>query len=196
MSYSSDLIALGTYLCGTFDNKVQAMADPLWYVTLQVWHRSTSLFQDDSITIFAEQANTLNLDQPYRQRLMRLQDKPEGLTAQFYGFKDPGKVLGAGQSPDLLARITPDDVDFLPGCLLKVTARSLNGKPGFEAIAPDGCICQFKYGDKIGQVALGFAVSETEFYSYDKGINPETQKPIWGALMGPYQHQKRSAFAL
>lgn len=193
MSYSSELSTLGTYLCGTFDNTVQAKADPIWYVKLQVWHRRTNLFQDDSITIFAEQANTLNLDQPYRQRLMRLQESSEGLTVQFYGFKTPGSVLGAGQNPDLLANIRPDEIDFLPGCLLNVTARSLNGKPAFEAVAPIGCRCQFKYGDKIGQVSLGFAVSETEFHSYDKGIDPETQKPIWGALMGPYQHQKRSS---
>ncbi len=193
MSYSSELSTLGTYLCGTFDNTVQAKADPIWYVKLQVWHRRTNLFQDDSITIFAEQANTLNLDQPYRQRLMRLQESSEGLTVQFYGFKTPGNVLGAGQNPDLLANIRPDEIDFLPGCLLNVTARSLNGKPAFEAVAPIGCRCQFKYGDKIGQVSLGFAVSETEFHSYDKGIDPETQKPIWGALMGPYQHQKRSS---
>jgi CpeT/CpcT family (DUF1001) len=194
MSYSSELITLGNYLCGTFDNKVQGMGDPVWYVTLQVWHRPTKLFQGDSVTIFAEQANILNLDQPYRQRLMRLQDGSDGLTVQFYGFKDPGKFLGAGQTSDLLTGVTSEEIDFLPGCLLKVESRSLNGKPGFWAIAPEGSCCQFKYGDKIGQVSLGFAVSETEFHSYDKGINPETQKPIWGALMGPYQHQKRSKF--
>jgi hypothetical protein len=196
MAHSSNLITLASYLSGIFDNKVQAMADPMWYVALQAWHRPTKLFQSDSITLFAEQANTLKLEQPYRQRLMRLQEGPDGLTVQFYGFKEPGKFLGAGQNPELLTAVADEDIDFLPGCFLKVESRSLNGRPGFEAIALEGSCCQFKYGDKIGQVSLGFAVSETEFHSYDKGINPETQKPIWGALMGPYQHQKRSAFAL
>ena len=191
MPYSPDLQTLAAYLTGTFDNRSQAMDDPVWYVGLQVWHRATDLFTDDSITIFAEQANRLKLEQPYRQRLIRLQDGSNGLTAQFYGFKDPSIVLGSGQYPDRLKTITPQDTDFLPGCLLTVQARSLNGKPGFYSIAPEGSCCQFKYGDKIGQVSLGFAVSETEFHSYDKGIDPETQKPIWGALMGPYQHQKQ-----
>ncbi len=196
MPYSPDLQTLAAYLTGTFDNRSQAMDDPVWYVGLQVWHRTTDLFADDSITIFAEQANRLKLEQPYRQRLIRLQDganglAANGLTAQFYGFKDPSIVLGSGQYPDRLKNITVQDIDFLPGCLLTVQARSLNGKPGFYAIAPEGSCCQFKYGDKIGQVSLGFAVSETEFHSYDKGIDPETQKPIWGALMGPYQHQKQ-----
>ena len=192
MPHSPNLQTLAAYLTGTFDNRSQAMDDPVWYVGLQVWHRVTHLFSDDSITIFAEQANRIKLEQPYRQRLMRLQDGENGLTVQFYGFKDPSVVLGSGQYPDRLNAITVQDIDFLPGCLLTVQARSLNGKPGFYAIAPEGSCCQFKYGDKIGQVSLGFAVSETEFHSYDKGINPETLKPVWGALMGPYQHQKRS----
>jgi hypothetical protein len=192
MPHSPNLQTLAAYLTGTFDNRSQAMDEPVWYVGLQVWHRATHLFADDSITIFAEQANRLKLEQPYRQRLMRLQDGENGLTAQFYGFKDPSMVVGSGQHSDRLQAITVQDIDFLPGCLLTVQARSLNGKPGFYAIAPEGSCCQFKYGDKIGQVSLGFAVSETEFHSYDKGINPETLKPIWGALMGAYQHQKRS----
>ncbi len=192
MPHSPNLQTLADYLTGTFDNRSQAMNDPVWYVGLQVWHRVTHLFSDDSITIFAEQANRLKLEKPYRQRLIRLQEGENGLTAQFYGFKDPSVVVGSGQYPDRLKAITVQDIDFLPGCLLTVQARALNGKPGFYAIAPEGICCQFKYGDKIGQVSLGFAVSETEFHSYDKGINPETLKPIWGALMGPYQHQKRS----
>lgn len=203
-----DLLTLGHYLCGTFDNRSQAMADPVWYVSLQVWHCPTELFAHDSLTIFAEQANTLKLDQPYRQRLMRLQhhsgNSPENLsdhssdrlTVQFYGFKEPGKFVGAGQNPDRLKALTSEEIEFLPGCLLQVESRLLNGQPGFWAMPLEGSCCKFRFKDKnedkIGQVSLGFAVSATEFHSYDKGINPATQKPIWGALMGPYQHQKWS----
>ncbi len=192
MTYSPDLQTLANYLTGTFDNRSQAMDDPVWYVGLQVWHRPTHLFSEDSITIFAEQANRLKLDNPYRQRLIRLQEGENSFTAQFYGFKDPSIVVGSGQYPDRLKSITAQDIDFLPGCLLAVQPRSLNGRPGFYGIALEGSCCQFRYGDQTGQVSLGFAVSETEFHSYDRGINPETQKPIWGALMGPYHHQKRS----
>ena len=37
-----------------------------------MWQRPVPLFREDSLTLFAEQANVINLDQPYRQRLIRL----------------------------------------------------------------------------------------------------------------------------
>ena len=59
MPHSPDFQTLADYLTGTFDNRSQAMEDPVWYVGLQVWHQATNLFSDDSITIFAEQAKQL-----------------------------------------------------------------------------------------------------------------------------------------
>lgn len=72
MSFSPNLIVLGEYLAGKFDNREQALADPAWFVHLQLWQRPVNLFTEDSITLFAEQANIVNLDRPYRQRIMRL----------------------------------------------------------------------------------------------------------------------------
>jgi hypothetical protein len=54
MPHSPNLQTLAAYLTGTFDNRSQAMDEPVWYVGLQVWHRATHLFADDSITIFAD----------------------------------------------------------------------------------------------------------------------------------------------
>ena len=87
MSLSPDLIALGKYLAGEFDNQEQALAEPVWYVHLRMWLRPIDLFPEDSITLFAEQANIINLDRPYRQRIMRLKPGSDSLSAiqvQFY----------------------------------------------------------------------------------------------------------------
>ncbi|MBD2325329.1 chromophore lyase CpcT/CpeT [Alkalinema sp. FACHB-956] len=212
-----ELQKLAQYLLGEFDNRSQAIDEPIWYVNLRLWHRLTPLFSEDSMTIFAEQANALQLDSPYRQRLLRIQvsacEAPNGthgepspeqyypLQVQYYGFKDPSQFKEAGQDPAKLQSITEADIEQLPGCLLEVTPqRRTNAvgvdQLGYAAIAPEGSCCQFSYPErgerKIGQVALGFWVSESWFYSYDKGISPETGEPIWGALMGPYQFQKRA----
>ncbi|MGI0491140.1 chromophore lyase CpcT/CpeT [Alkalinema pantanalense CENA528] len=206
---SPELQKLAQYLLGEFDNREQAIADPIWYVHLRLWHRLTPLFSEDSITIFAEQANILQLDHPYRQRLLRLQSPPNGygrdgqnsqIQVQYYGFKNPSRFQGAGQNPTKLQDITSDDVEFLPGCALEVQPKNIiesSGieRPGYAAIAPEGSCCQFSYLDrgerKTGHVALGFWVAESFFYSYDEGLSPETGEPIWGALMGPYQFQRR-----
>ncbi len=71
--FSPELIALAHYLAGEFDNRTQAIADPVWYVHLRLWMRPLPfLLFPNSITLFAEQANALTLDQSYRPRFLQL----------------------------------------------------------------------------------------------------------------------------
>lgn len=194
MSFSPQLTALAEYLAGEFDNKAQALADPAWYVHLRMWQRPVSLFSSDSFALFAEQANVLNLDQPYRQRIMRLQQKPDAdaIQVQYYMPKDPDALKCAGQNPDLLNTLTPEQLDLLPGCILSVTQQEISPHCyKFTATAPPEARCCFTYSGNTIQVSLGFEATKDEFYSYDKGIDPEG-KATWGAIMGPYRYTKRS----
>lgn len=199
MKFSPELIALGRYLAGEFDNRQQAIADPAWYVHLRLWHRPVPLFTEDSITLFAEQANIVNLDKPYRPRLLRLRlsdDIPGSLLVHYYMLKDPASVRGAGSNPMLLKTLTPEQMEFLPGCTLKVTQRPLDSNTNHFSTSPaTGDRCCFSYQSETFQVSLGFEASPDEFRSYDKGIDPNTGKPIWGALLGPYIFTKRQDFS-
>ncbi|MBD0301498.1 MAG: chromophore lyase CpcT/CpeT, partial [Tolypothrix sp. T3-bin4] len=98
MNFSPQLIALGEYLAGEFDNQEQAIGEPAWYVHLRLWQRPVKLFTEDSITLFAEQANVINLDKPYRQRIMRLRQgsNDTSLEVQYYMPQDPDALRGAG----------------------------------------------------------------------------------------------------
>lgn len=195
MSFSPELTALAEYLAGEFDNRAQAIADPAWYVHLRMWQRPVSLFSEDSFALFAEQANVLNLDQPYRQRIMRLQQKgdADAIQVQYYMPKDPDALKCAGQNPALLNTLTPDQLDLLPGCILSVTQQEITPNSyKFTATAPAEARCCFTYSDNIIQVSLGFEATKDEFYSYDKGIDAEG-KATWGAIMGPYRYTKREA---
>ncbi|MBW4581226.1 MAG: chromophore lyase CpcT/CpeT [Tildeniella nuda ZEHNDER 1965/U140] len=196
MPFSPTLVTLAHYIAGEFDNREQAIAEPVWYVHLRLWLRPVPLFSEDSLTFFAEQANVLTLDQPYRQRLIRLMqtnDAEAPLQAQFYAFKDPIAAKGAGLKPEFLQAITLEQIEFLPGCLLKITQQ-----PDSESISAhpvSGYQCFFSYQGKQSQVQLGFAARSNTFESYDKGIDLETQTATWGAVMGPYRYTKRRDFA-
>lgn len=196
MPLSPTLVTLARYMAGEFDNREQAIGDPAWYVHLRFWQRPVPLFSEDSLTLFAEQANVLNLDQPYRQRLIRLMqtnDVEAPLQAQYYAFKDPIAAKGAGLKPEFLQAITLEQIEFLPGCLLEVTQQ-----PDAESISAHpvpGYQCFFSYQGKQSQVQLGFAARSNTFESYDKGIDIETQTATWGAIMGPYRYTKRRDFA-
>ncbi|MBP5975926.1 chromophore lyase CpcT/CpeT [Brasilonema sp. CT11] len=206
MSFPAQLLTLANYLCGEFDNREQAVAEPAWYVHLRLWHRLVPLFSEDSVTIFAEQANIVNLERPYRQRIMRIlqgSDPSTSLRAspdvplkiQYYMIKDPSTLIGAGQNPALLNTLTPNHLELLAGCVLNLTQQLLAPNSyKFNATPPPDTRCCFSVGGNIVQISLGFEVTDDKFFSYDKGIDPTTGKAIWGALLGPYCYTKREHY--
>ncbi|MBF2015222.1 MAG: chromophore lyase CpcT/CpeT [Rivularia sp. T60_A2020_040] len=193
MNSSPNLSTLKEYLAGEFDNKQQAIAEPAWYVRLHMWQRPVPLFQEDSLTLFAEQANILNLEQPYRQRLLRITQHiaDASFKVQYYMFKNPAAWRGAGRNFELLKSLTSEQVDILPGCVLKVNVETIAPNQ-YKFIAkpiPD-THCTFDYDGKTVEVSLGFEATQNEFLSYDKGIDRETRKATWGAILGPYRYTK------
>jgi hypothetical protein len=179
-------------LIGEFDNTAQSKEDPTWYVPLRLWHRLLPQRIQGKLAVFAEQSNFLELDRPYRQRILAIE--PQGndqLAVQYWAFKDPTQFRGAGANPDLLKAALEPALDLLPGCWLNV---QLVGDR-FKATPREGDRCCFTYDGKLRQVVLGFEANKTEFFSYDRGVDPETGQSLWGAMMGPYRHQKRLAYA-
>lgn len=198
MTLSSQLIALGKYLAGEFDNKQQALAEPAWYVHLRLWKRPVPLFTQDSITLFAEQASVINLDKPYRPRLFRLRQSEtnsQQLKVDYYMFKDISTVKGAGRNPNLLQQITTEQIEFLPNCSLNIKVEKLNPGYCFETFPISDRPCTFTYQNNTYQVSLGFKATTKELQTYDKGIDPETGKAIWGALLGAYRFTKLQDFS-
>lgn len=194
-----ELITLANYLAGEFENRKQAIAEPIWYVHLHLWIRPTTLFTEDSLTLFAEQASIINLDQPYRPRLLRLRQSntsPVSIQVEHYMFKDIKAFQGAGRQRELLQQLTPEQVEFLPGCTLEVKVEQLGAnRYHFAAFPISDTPCCFTYQENTYQVSLGFEVNSDELKTYDKGINPETGQGIWGALMGPYRYTKCQDFS-
>lgn len=195
MNFSPQLTALATYLAGEFSNQPQAIEQPAWYVNLRLWIRPVPIFSEDSITLFAEQANILKLDQPYRPRILRLRQR-ESIEVEFYMFEDLATARGAGQNQDLIAQITPDKIKFLPNCTLTVATKELgNGTYSFATTPVTEEPCSVTYQGTTFQVFLGFEAAADELLTYDKGIDPATGKGTWGALMGAYSFMKLEDFS-
>ena len=195
MNFSPQIIALANYLAGEFDNQPQATEQPAWYVNLKLWIRPVPIFTSDSLTLFAEQANILKLDQPYRPRILRLRQR-ETIEVEFYMFEDLATAKGAGQNKELIAQITPDTIKFLPNCTLRVATQELGAdKYCFETTPLTESPCTVTYQGTSFQVFLGFKATADELLTYDKGIDPNTGKGTWGALMGAYQFRKSRDFS-
>ncbi|NJK28210.1 MAG: chorismate mutase [Coleofasciculaceae cyanobacterium SM2_3_26] len=192
MSITSSLATLAGYLAGEFDNRPQAMADPAWYVHLRLWQRPLpGLFDDRSVAFFLEQANATTLDRPYRQRIARLEEQEGNLRVQYYMLKQRDAYIGGGDRPEKLASLTPSDLHCLPGCRLEVTQETIGEQLyRFRATMPDDAECCFTYGGETRWVKLGFEATATEFFSYDKGVDPTSGRALWGAMLGPFQFAK------
>lgn len=191
MPISVNLLAQS--MAGEFDNQPQAQDQPVWFVPLRWWHRPLPVRIEGHLALFCEQANVLSLDNPYRQRILILQPTadPEQLRAEYRAFKQPEQFKGAAANPDRLKTLTLDDLEVLPGCELTVT---YNGQR-FKAEPKPEAKCCFQYDGKTRQVVLGFEAMPDRFWSFDRGVDPETGQSLWGALMGPYEFQKRQSFA-
>ncbi|MBZ8181661.1 chromophore lyase CpcT/CpeT [Oscillatoria salina] len=198
MNLSPELITLGKYLAGKFDNQEQARSSPTWYVHLHLWHRPVPLFTEDSITLYAEQANIINLNKPYRPRLLRLRQNNEqanSLKVDYYKFHDIEFIKGAGRNPEKLQQLQPEQIEFLPNCTLKVKTKHLSrSRYQFTATSATGKPCSFTYQSNTYHISLGFEVTPEELRIFDKGIDPKTGKATWGAIIGPFRFQKQQDF--
>lgn len=195
MIFSPQLTALATYLAGEFSNQHQALEQPAWYVNLRLWVRPVPIFTDDSITLFAEQANAIKLDQPYRPRILRLRQR-ETIEVEFYMFEDIATARGAGQNNDLITQITPEKIKFLPDCTLKVATQQLDiARYCFETTPLTEKPCRVNYQNTTFEVFLGFKATKEQLLTYDKGIDSQTGQGTWGALMGAYCFSKLQDFS-
>lgn len=187
------LHTLANYLAGEFDNQAQAIDQPTWFVHLRLWHRPLPWKIDGNPALFAEQANVLYLDKPYRQRIVVLQptDQPDRFRAQYYAFRQPDRVCGAGANPEILKTLSLEDLELLPGCILTVT----HTHGTFKAEPEPEAKCCFQYNGQTRQVILGFEVSVDRFLSFDRGVEPDTGKLLWGAIMGAYEFRKCHDFS-
>lgn len=180
------------WLAGEFDNQPQALEQPAWFVHLRLWHRPLPFRIAGNSALFAEQANAIYPDNPYRQRVISFRSTDSGqLQVQYFAFKNPAKMSGAGANPDRLQSLMPEELDLLPGCVLSVTQQG----QCFKADPPPDAKCYFQYQGETRQVILGFEVSAETFLSYDRGVDPTTGKALWGAIMGAYSFRKCQDFS-
>lgn len=190
---ASEVITLAQWLAGEFDNQRQAIDNPAWFVHLRWWHRPLPFRVNGCVALFAEQANALYLDRPYRQRVLVLQEgnTPDQLKVQYFGLVNPERALGGGANPTILKGLTAEDLELLPGCTLTVTRKGdcYRGEPDPNAQ------CCFQYGGQTRHVILGFEVTEQQFLSFDRGVEPESGRSLWGAVMGPYEFSKCGDFS-
>lgn len=195
------LSSLAATLAGEFDNKAQSMADPTWFLHLRVWNRPLpkTVFAD-GYGFFIEQISVASGAAPYRQRILHLTAKGDGLWGQYYGLKDPQVWQGSATQPDRLADLTGNDLIDLPTCGLAITWDSASAQ--YIARLPENSLCRITYQGQDSYISLGFDLAPAgpggtpKLSVYDHGVDPTTGKMTWGPRMGPFQLQRQAVYGV
>ncbi|MFK8182455.1 MAG: CpcT/CpeT family chromophore lyase [Phormidesmis sp.] len=196
------LNTLATYLSGEFENQAQATESPAWFVHLRLWQRPIpALTSPTTKTFFLEQASVVGSKPPYRQRVLQLTEHNAQLRGQYFALSQPNQFIGAGTNPTLLETLTAKDLVTLPNSEAPIQYQQIQPHLGeyhyrFQAALPEGKLCSFEYAGQKRYVYLGFDIENkadgtTELLTYDKGIDPDTGRGLWGALMGPFRMLKK-----
>ncbi len=202
---NTPLSTLAAYLAGEFENQAQAAAEPAWYVHLRLWQRPVlDLSSERSHTFFLEQATIASGKPPYRQRILKIQasDEPGQLQGQYFALKEPLKFRGAGADPDLLSGLREADLMVLPNSGAVIQYQLVATGYRFQSALKDDQLCSFEYEGQVRYVYLGFEIEPASapggdiilLKTHDKGIDPDTGRGLWGALMGPFEMMKLKSF--
>lgn len=193
----SPLSTLVNYLTGEFENAAQAAESPAWFVHLRLWQRLVPALSGEGVyTLFLEQASVVGNKPPYRQRILQLREEASQLRGEYFALSDPAKFIGAGTNPERLAKMSAANLVGLPDSEAHIQVQAVAGGYQFKSALPDGKLCSFEYGGQRRYVYLGFDIgpraaggsgSTIELLTYDKGIDPDTGRGLWGALMGPFR---------
>lgn len=197
------LHSLAIALAGEFDNCHQSLAEPVWYLHLRLWQRPLPghIF-GEGYGFFIEQVSVASGKPPYRQRILHLTAKGNGLWGQYYGLSDPGVYIGAATQPERLNSLTQADLISLPTCGVAIECQP-DGQT-YSARLPGDSLCSFTIDGTTSYVRLAFDIgpesphpdSPIVFQMNDRGTDPETGKTTWGPIMGPFRLVKQHSFDL
>lgn len=189
---SSRLVQLAQWLAGHFNNLDQALAEPAWFANIHVYQCPLPYSVLSGIGFYVEQSYDIYPDRPYRQRVLHLLSDSTGrIRIQNYSLNYPERYLGAGRDLSKLHTLTSADVEMLPGCVTEVewTGTSFKGR------SIPGKTCLIYRKDQETYLRSEFEVTATEFRSLDQGLDPVTDKVVWGSLSGPFQFMKKEDFS-
>ena len=178
------LSLLASYLQGSFSSEEQSLRDTTYFNIIlhmkRMWHERT-----DGIWIYAEQASASSADKPYRQRVYRLTQLPDGsFESAVFTFPDPLKYAGDWKSDKPLEDLNPSKLSPRTGCsvlLVKNDDGSFTGSTKGKGCESD--LRSAKYATSV------VTITKDEMISWDRGFNDNDQQ-VWGASKGGYIFKK------
>lgn len=176
---TQDLDRLYGLMAGTFSSEEQAQQDSSFYNINLVMH---PIWEEEGSAkwLYVEQAVTAYLDQPYRQRVYRVTQMPDGTFAsKVYELPQVERFVHAWDSPELFTAITPDSLIEREGCAVYL---SKEGDCFTGSTKDQECLSTLRGATYATSIVT---VCEDGVVSWDQGWNSEDEQ-VWGAVKEGY----------
>lgn len=191
MSHSTDIITLARWMASDFSNQAQAFENPPFFAHIRVCMRPLPVEILDGVSLYLEQAYDIELNSPYRVRVLKLVPADDRIDIENYAIENEEQFYGASRDLQKLQELKKAEFKLMPGCtfITHWTGSSFKGRvePG------KGCMVVRK--GKNTYLDSEFEIDGEKFISHDRGRDPKTDAHVWGALAGPFEFTRRASFA-
>ncbi|MFE4105877.1 chromophore lyase CpcT/CpeT [Almyronema epifaneia] len=191
MTHATDIVTLARWMAADFSNQQQAFDNPPLFAHIRVCMRPLPHNLLSGQSLYLEQAYDFAINQPYRARVLKLLVKGDRIEIENYTLRDQEQFFGAARDRDRLAKLTADQLEWMPRCNMQVewTGSSFKG-----AVEPGNACFVERKGQKT-YLDSEFEINGDWFRSWDRGRDPDTHEHVWGALAGPFQFVRKQSFA-
>jgi len=183
-----ELLQLQSYMTGAF--KGQGPADSEFNST-DTRLQMVKIWEDrrDGYWLYREQANTIDLDHPYLQRVYHLNRANEGpIKIDIFQLIDPLRFVGAWKKKELLAELTPSFLVEKEGC--SIVLKKENDSTFVGSTVDKGCPSS---EDGAAYSTTEVKITESEFYSWERGFDANDDL-VWGPEARGYIFTKHMDF--
>jgi CpeT protein len=189
---SRDVKTLCQWMAGDFSNRKQSDERPTDFAHIHVFFRPLPFDFFGAIGFYSEQAYDYDLWSPYRQGIHKVVDLGDRILIENYGMNDPMLYAGAARDTNILQSIKPEVIKARVGCSMVFRSEGadkfLGGvEPGNACIIPRDGVMTYLVSDVV--------VTDSTWWSLDRGFHPETNEHLWGSKLGPLMFEKVMSFA-
>jgi hypothetical protein len=184
----AELLQLRSYMTGAFKGQGPAEAEfnskDTRLQMVQIWEA-----RRDGYWLYREQANIINLEQPYLQRVYHLNRAEDGpIKIDVYQLVDPLRFVGAWKKKELLVELTPSFLVEKEGCSIILKKEN---ESTFVGSTVDKDCPSSEAGAAYATTEV--KITETELYSWERGFDANDDL-VWGPEARGYIFTKHMDF--
>ena len=167
-------------LQGNFDSSAQAATDPSFFgISLKMC--AFEMPELGERVLYVEQASLEDLQNPYRQRIYRVDSAEDRVASHVYAIETSveNAMVGACNAPDEIS-VSIDQIVERTGCTVWLT----QDEDGAYSGGTEGTECRSTLGGAAYATSSVY-LSQTTIESWDQGWDSDANH-VWGAISGPY----------